>query len=216
MAALQAALALVCKKAAERMGIGLWRRLIGGGKHCPVRLLLDARNANYSLSRRSRRLQAAAKKTAGRRWLNYQLSGSEGCLQREQLPLWFAAVRQINNPVIAAYLQGLLLTGARREELAGLRWVDVDFQWGSLTIKDKVEGERTIPLTPFLAHLLAALPRRNEWVFITRPQRTDAFRSRALPTTRHLMPLACRMCRCMACAAHLAHCPNGWKCRRVS
>ena len=36
---------------------------------------------------------------------------------------------------------------------------------GSLTIKDKVEGERTIPLTPFLAHLLAALPRRNEWVF---------------------------------------------------
>lgn len=87
------------------------------------------------------------------------------CLQREQLPLWFAAVRRLNNPVIAAYLQGLLLTGARREELAGLRWVDVDFQWGSLTIKDKVEGERTIPLTPFLAHLLAALPRRNEWVF---------------------------------------------------
>ncbi len=87
------------------------------------------------------------------------------CLQREQLPLWFSAVRQINNPVIAAYLQGLLLTGARREELAGLRWVDADFQWGSLTIKDKVEGERTIPLTPFLAHLLAALPRRNEWVF---------------------------------------------------
>ena len=70
--------------------------------------------------------------------------------------LWFAAVRQINNPVIAAYLQGLLLTGARREELAGLRWVDVDFQWGSLIIKDKVEGERTIPLTLFLAHLLAA------------------------------------------------------------
>lgn len=87
------------------------------------------------------------------------------CLQREQLPLWFDAVRQINNPVIAVYLQGLLLTGARREELAGLRWADVDFQWGSLTIKDKVEGERTIPLTPFLAHLLASLPRRNEWVF---------------------------------------------------
>ena len=53
------------------------------------------------------------------------------CLQREQLPLWFAAVRRLNNPVIAAYLQGLLLTGARREELAGLRWVDVDFQWGA-------------------------------------------------------------------------------------
>lgn len=89
----------------------------------------------------------------------------DDCLQCEQLAGWFAAVRRLGNPVIAAYLQGLLLTGARREELLGLRWGDVDFQWGSLTIRDKVEGERTIPLTPYLASLLAALPRRNAWVF---------------------------------------------------
>lgn len=87
------------------------------------------------------------------------------CLQREQLPAWFAAVRQLSNPVISAYLQGLLITGARREELAQLRWTDVDFQWRSLTIRDKVEGLRTIPLTPYLAGLLGSLPRRNEWVF---------------------------------------------------
>jgi len=92
-------------------------------------------------------------------------SAKDDCLQREQLPAWFAAVRQIGNPVIAAYLQGLLLTGARREELAGLTWDDVDFQWKAITIKDKVDGERTIPLTPYVAGLLAALPRRNEWVF---------------------------------------------------
>jgi integrase len=87
------------------------------------------------------------------------------CLQREQLAPWFGAVRAIGNPVVSAYLQALLLTGARREELAGLRWEDVDFQWKSLVIRDKVEGERIIPLTPYVAHLLAALPRRNEWVF---------------------------------------------------
>ncbi len=87
------------------------------------------------------------------------------CLQREQLKSWFDAVRQHSNPVIVAYLQVLLLTGARREELAGLTWDNVDFQWHSLTIKDKVEGERTIPLTPYVAALLAALPRRNQWVF---------------------------------------------------
>jgi integrase len=86
-------------------------------------------------------------------------------LQREQLQPWFAQVRKIRNPVISTYLQGLLITGARREELAMLRWEDVDFQWCSLTIKDKVEGIRTIPLTPFLSQLLASLPRRNEWVF---------------------------------------------------
>lgn len=86
-------------------------------------------------------------------------------LQREQLPAWFAAVRQIGNPVISAYLQGLLLTGARRNELAALKWDDVDFQWNSMTIRDKVEGLRIIPLTPYVAHLLAALPRRNAFVF---------------------------------------------------
>lgn len=86
-------------------------------------------------------------------------------LQREQLPAWFAAVKQIGNPAISAYVQAMLLTGARPNELITLRWEDTDFQWGSLTIHDKVEGLRVIPLTPYVAHLLAALPRRNEWVF---------------------------------------------------
>lgn len=89
----------------------------------------------------------------------------DDCLQREQLPAWFAAVRQIGNPVIAAYLQGLLLTGARRGELLGLTWDDVDFQWQRLGLRDKVEGERVIPLPPYLAHLIGALPRRNRWAF---------------------------------------------------
>lgn len=86
----------------------------------------------------------------------------DDCLQREQLPAWFAAVGGISNPVISAYLQGLLITGARREELGGLRWDDVDFQWGSLTIRDKVEGERTIPLPPYLSSLLQDLKQRND------------------------------------------------------
>jgi integrase len=87
-------------------------------------------------------------------------------LERAQLPAWFAAVRGLSNPVISAYLQGLILTGARREELAGLRWEDVDFKWGSIWVKDKVAEEgRKIPLTPYLSGLLASLPRRNEWVF---------------------------------------------------
>jgi integrase len=87
------------------------------------------------------------------------------CLQKEQLPRWFAAVRGLNNPCASAYLQGLLLTGARRRELGSLRWDDVNFEWNSLTIRDKVEGERTIPLTPYYKSLLLGLLRRNEWVF---------------------------------------------------
>ncbi|WP_284152185.1 tyrosine-type recombinase/integrase [Desulfofustis limnaeus] len=86
-------------------------------------------------------------------------------LQREQLKAWFSAVRKIGNKVISAYLQSLLLTGARREELAHLRWSDVDFSWNSLVIRDKADGTRTIPLTPYVAYLLMGLPQRNQWVF---------------------------------------------------
>ena len=79
-------------------------------------------------------------------------------LRRAQIKPWFEAMQKIGNPVISAYLQGLLLTGARRNELAALKWADVDFQWPQ----------------PF--------------------QRSP----------------------CMACAAPLAHCRNGWKSLPVS
>lgn len=86
-------------------------------------------------------------------------------LQREQLPSWFTHVRQIQNPVIGAYLQCLLLTGARREEMGELKWDDVNFQWRGLDLKDKIQGRRAVPLTPFVRSLIEGLPRRNEWVF---------------------------------------------------
>ena len=87
-------------------------------------------------------------------------------LERAHLAPWFQSVRSLNNPVASVYLQGLLLTGARREELAELRWSDVDFKWDAMWLKDKVEAAgRKVPLTPYFAQLLASLPRRNEWVF---------------------------------------------------
>jgi integrase/uncharacterized membrane protein len=86
-------------------------------------------------------------------------------IQREQLSVWFMHVRQIQNPTISAYLQCLLLTGSRREELAELKWTDVNSQWRGLTLKDKIVDVRPVPLTPYVAQLLATLPKRNEWVF---------------------------------------------------
>lgn len=82
-------------------------------------------------------------------------------LIKQELRQWFEAVRQIQNPTISTYLQGLLITGARRNELSGLRWEDCDFQRFSLTIRDKVDGERTIPMTPYFGKLLRDLKRRN-------------------------------------------------------
>jgi integrase len=86
-------------------------------------------------------------------------------LERGQLSAWFAAVRGIPNAVTGAYLQAVLMTGARPGEVLAMRWEDLNTQWMSVTIRDKIEGERQIPLTPFVWSLLSALPHRNEWVF---------------------------------------------------
>ncbi len=86
-------------------------------------------------------------------------------LQKSQLRDWFASVRQIGNPTIAACLQVLLLTGARLNEVMAMRWEDVNTKWKGISINDKVEGKREIPLTPYVESLITALPRRNEYVF---------------------------------------------------
>lgn len=77
-------------------------------------------------------------------------------IQREQLADWFKAVKSLPSKVHQAYLQILLLTGARREELAELQWQKVDFKNRVIEIKDKVDDSRlrTIPLTPYVAVLL--------------------------------------------------------------
>ena len=86
-------------------------------------------------------------------------------LEAAQVPGWWAGVEQLSNRSASAYLRALLLTGARREELAALTWANVDFQWRKLTIADKVETTRTIPLSPYMAHMLATLPRVGLYVF---------------------------------------------------
>jgi integrase len=86
-------------------------------------------------------------------------------LMPEQVAGWWAAVEKLPNRVHAAYLYALLLTGARREEMATLEWRNVDWRWRTLTIADKTELTRTIPLTPYMAHMLAGLPRAGRYVF---------------------------------------------------
>ncbi|WP_145574601.1 tyrosine-type recombinase/integrase [Yersinia mollaretii] len=107
-----------------------------------------------------------------RKMVPVSASKADDCLQKEQLEGWFAEVKRLSNPVISTYLQVLLLTGARREEIASLSWSDIDFKWSSMRIKDKVEGERTIPLTPYVSSILSKLAKfsnvdtsADSWVF---------------------------------------------------
>ena len=105
-------------------------------------------------------------------------------LQRGQLAAWFAAVHKLQNPTIAACLQMMLLTGARPGEVLALRWEDINIQWKGISIKDKVEGTREIPATPYMLHLLSALPRRNEWVFSSQTSASGCLTEPNNPHTR--------------------------------
>ena len=117
-------------------------------------------------------------------------------LQKGQLAAWFAAVQQLQNPVIAACIQMMLLTGARPGEVLALRWDDVNTHWKGISIRDKVEGTREIPATPYMLHLLAALPRRtmtdpktgnqiaNPWVFSSPTSATGCLTEPNNPHTR--------------------------------
>ena len=105
-------------------------------------------------------------------------------LQRGQLSAWFAAVQKLQNPTIAACLQIMLLTGARPGEVLAIRWEDVNTQWKGIAIRDKVEGTREIPLTPYVAHLMVNLPRRNEWVFSSTTSASGCLTEPNTPHTR--------------------------------
>jgi integrase len=94
-----------------------------------------------------------------------QIKKRTDCLEDSQVSGWFAGVDKLANRTIAIYLKGLLMSGARREELAALKWADVDFKHNNITLADKVDETRVIPLTPYLAQQLALLPRTNEYVF---------------------------------------------------
>jgi integrase len=112
-----------------------------------------------------------------------KMKPKDDCLQKEQLKAWFEAVRQLT-PGMSAYLQALLLTGARRNELAGLEWDHMDFQWQSLTIHDKVAGTRTIPLTPYLGSVLYSLPGEISLFFPVQPVNQGDLRSQGSPTIK--------------------------------
>lgn len=86
-------------------------------------------------------------------------------LETAQVPGWWSGVSELSNFTASVYLRALLLTGARREELAALTWEAVDFKWRKLTIADKIVSTRTLPLSDHLAWLLNSLPRKGLYVF---------------------------------------------------
>jgi integrase len=77
----------------------------------------------------------------------------------------------------------LILLGCRRQEIGGLKWSEIDFDRGSLTIdsaRTKNHRALTLMLPPAAFAILATVPRRGEAVFSD----DDAFQSWSALKTR--------------------------------
>lgn len=66
-----------------------------------------------------------------------------------------------------AILRLLVLTGARRNEIASLRWEHVDFERRALRLPDSKSGAKVVPLGAPALTILNAVPRKkgSPWVF---------------------------------------------------
>lgn len=79
-----------------------------------------------------------------------------------------------SDPRHVAIIRLLLLTGARKNEIARLRWCEVDLDKGLLRLKDSKTGPKIIRLGAAATSLLAKLPKAHAtWVF---PDRKHADR----------------------------------------
>jgi integrase len=88
-------------------------------------------------------------------------------VHEKELAAWWAAVEKLRNPksfpgdgdLMADYLEFALLTGMRRNEIANLKWSNINFTREELhlTAKQNLKGKRkwTIPLTPPLLEILS-------------------------------------------------------------
>ncbi len=84
--------------------------------------------------------------------------------------------------IAAAWQHRVLKDGVLQRLL--LPWALRMSQRKGISIRDKVEGTREIPATPYMLHLLATLPRRNEWVFPSNTSATGCLTEPNNPHTR--------------------------------
>lgn len=78
-------------------------------------------------------------------------------------------------PQATAAIMLLLLTGARKNEIAQLKWDDVDFASSQLHLADTKTGERVITLSRQAVAVLTSLPRQNDNPYVIYGEGEDGY-----------------------------------------
>ena len=87
----------------------------------------------------------------------------------DDLPVWLAAIRTEESPA-SLFFEALLITGARRNEIAGLRWDQVDMKHKAITFLNTKNGtDHVLPITSRMEQLLLESHRNHP--HLTKPFR---------------------------------------------
>jgi integrase len=92
----------------------------------------------------------------GRNLLNEEMPRQSGMGTRE-LPRWWAQLRALSNPIIQELHLMTLLTGLRRNEVASMRWENIDVGKRSITIPSPKGGRARAFKAPLTRPMLRSL-----------------------------------------------------------
>ena len=90
----------------------------------------------------------------------FDIDRRQTVINASDLPLWWSAVQELRNQIAREYFIMLYLTGCRRNEIARLKWSDIDFRNRTFFLADTKSGVPvTLPLPDYVADLLK--PRKD-------------------------------------------------------
>jgi integrase len=108
---------------------------------------------------------------------HHQVQPRSSYLNSEEFDrLWASLEMDINVPVRCA-IQLLCLTGCRKNEILGLKWEDIDFKKGYITItsdRSKNKREHFIKITPTIYSVLRNVPQDGPHLFPS-PENRDGY-----------------------------------------
>lgn len=100
-------------------------------------------------------------------------------LTPDQLKALLKAVEEDTHPVAGPIMLCALFTGMRRGEMFRLKWTDLDFARGFITIRDPKGGaDQTIPMNTRARELFESIPSLCEWVFPGKQNSDGTYRQR--------------------------------------
>ncbi len=97
-----------------------------------------------------------------------KLHRRQGVIKTHELQEWYQAVQKLQHEIGRDLLVFLLFTGLRRNEAAGLKWTDIDFDAETIFIEDTKDRQpHMLPMTQPLRQILERRrkARCNELVF---------------------------------------------------